>query len=443
MDIAAAATKISFVCLVLSSLLLRASAGSSENNNNHSSSFASTAPPWQTNPSPFTSTSSTSRNDNDEDDENYQGIVTRFAPGGRVIAVEQAMRVVTNTDNTAAAAAASSGNWNTAVALVCCDGTVVVSTVPSSPYLYFNETEMGDNTGEINASSSSSSSYASLWLMDPTDRVGVPPTVLAPFLRIPMNTRQYPSLSPVLAVTVGNPVSSQLLRHRVATLVDTTQYDRDGTVGGWARRVADQCQVLTQRSGSSNDDDDEGNASSGTLLPVALLLLDAKSLWRVDPSGQFWKFRAVVLGRHAARVEERLLEKLRQAAGLDGCEGGDNGTENTTTATTSSSAVSNMSVTVIKDWIGNHLTMKEALRIATQCVVEAYEHSNNQPTRDRMAATKTTAATTPRAFTKVNTKLQIRGIAISQGSAPRMRCFAGKELWGMVHEATVGQGKGS
>jgi 20S proteasome alpha/beta subunit len=43
-------------------------------------------------------------------------------------------------------------------------------------------------------------------------------------------------------------------------------------------------------------------------LQSQVLIWDSSSIWRVDPSGQFWKCRAAVIGRSRHRLEEILVE---------------------------------------------------------------------------------------------------------------------------------------
>jgi 20S proteasome alpha/beta subunit len=41
-------------------------------------------------------------------------------------------------------------------------------------------------------------------------------------------------------------------------------------------------------------------------------------LWRIDPTGQFWKCNAIVLGRDADKAEEALYKRLVEADEEDG-----------------------------------------------------------------------------------------------------------------------------
>lgn len=47
-----------------------------------------------------------------------------------------------------------------------------------------------------------------------------------------------------------------------------------------------------------------------------MLIWDASSLWRVDPSGQFWKCRAAAIGRSHHTVEAALVEKYKESPSL-------------------------------------------------------------------------------------------------------------------------------
>jgi 20S proteasome alpha/beta subunit len=69
-------------------------------------------------------------------------------------------------------------------------------------------------------------------------------------------------------------------------------------VASLARKSADQHQSLTQNTGI------------GRILASQVLLLSEKEIWRVDPTGQFFKCSAAVVGRSSRIVEQLLREKI-------------------------------------------------------------------------------------------------------------------------------------
>lgn len=73
------------------------------------------------------------------------------------------------------------------------------------------------------------------------------------------------------------------------------------------------------------------------------LVWDSSSIWRVDPSGQFWKCRAAAIGRSRPKVEALLVKGLL----------------------TNSTANDNNATTVTND---RDLTQKEAIQLAVESV---------------------------------------------------------------------------
>ena len=311
------------------------------------------------------------------EDDDYKDLgVTLFAPSGRLVPVENAVARIHEDESS-----------NTVLALVCRDGVVVVATLPSSPYLVVSshpesvvpatkesETKGGTDDGAIE----------SLLLLEREDRVGIPPTAMAPFLLARASSSSAAlSTNVVLAVTAGNPVYSQLMRRRVLSLVQNVRASEgDWSVGGLARQCADQLQVRTQK------------ADEGDVLPVAVLLVDARQIWRVDPTGQFWKFQAVASGRHAARVEQLLRDKVAASVGTSGDDDDDKKLS---------------SSLPLRSLIAN-LSTQEALRIATECVVEAYE---TQVPSALGAGTRSRTVT-------------MRGVVIAKDE--KVRCYSGTDL---------------
>jgi len=291
-------------------------------------------------------------------DKDYKDLgVTIFAPSCRLISVEEAVTAIH-----------SNPSSNTVLALKCRDGAVVVSTLPQSPYLLIT-----DPYEEQILSASSS-----------------------PFLRLATNTE-------AIAVTAGNPVHSQQARQRVVALVKHVlrrNSDTSDALGRLARQLADQLQVKTQKDGD--------------VLPVALLFIDANVIWRVDPTGQFWKFQAVASGRHAARVEQLLLEKLIIIQQDNNDDDDDDDNKHPTPSSRK-----------LKSIIGE-MSTREALQMATECVLQAY----SEP---RVAGPKKSSSNEQ---DDTRTSVPLRAVVIedqnsqeeSQNMPQTIRCYSGKEL---------------
>jgi len=294
-------------------------------------------------------------------DKDYKDLgVTIFAPSGRLISVEEAV-----------AAIHSNPSSNTVLALKCRDGAVVVATLPRSPYLL--STDHYEDQMILSTSSSS------------------------PFLRLATNTE-------AIAVTAGNPVHSQQARQRVVALVKHVlrkNSDTSDALGRLARQLADQLQVKTQKDGD--------------VLPVALFFVDATVIWRVDPTGQFWKFQAVASGRHAARVEQLLSEKLITIQQDNNNDDDDDNKHPTPSSNT------------LKKIIGE-MSTREALRMATECVLQAY----SEP-RAAAGAKKPSSNQQNDTRTSVPLRAVVIGVDVSQEESQHdtpqtIRCYSGKEL---------------
>lgn len=195
---------------------------------------------------------------------------TAFAPGGRLTSVELA----------AQAGLLDSPSNNLVAAVLCQEGVVVVATLPESPYLprRYVATTSGNNTNVT---------LALAPLLVP-ETFGV---ARAPFLRLSTN---------MWAVTAGNHIDSQLLRlklHRVAeSMREEDQGDRPDIL---ARKLADNMQILTQELGH------------GRILAACAVIFTNGEIWRVDPTGQFWKCQGTVVGRNCFAAESKMLNNLR------------------------------------------------------------------------------------------------------------------------------------
>lgn len=187
---------------------------------------------------------------------------TVFAPGGRLMSVERLPLLI------------SSHSSNAAIAIHCREGVAVVASLPASPYLT-----------SINATNTTTK------LLIPHNEI----STTAPFCR----------LSPtVFGITAGNSAFSQLVRETLLEVASAARSSYDGlSPAVAARRLADYLQVRTQQAGK------------GILPAVTAILVDSQSVWRVDPTGQFFLCRADVAGRLAAQVEHELIQSLKEKVG--------------------------------------------------------------------------------------------------------------------------------
>jgi len=195
-----------------------------------------------------------------------------FAPGGRLYSVELMAH---------AGIAAEDGSNNLVAAVLCEEGVVVVASLPESPYLPRNLTQI-NNEGDKNGTLATF-----VPLLVPEHGVPRPP-----FLRLSTD---------MWAVTAGNSVDSQLLRlklHRLAESIrEEDQSDRADVL---ARRLADNLQLLTQQEGH------------GRILAAYAVIFTDKEIWRVDPTGQFWKCHATLIGRDCTSAESKFLSKIEK-----------------------------------------------------------------------------------------------------------------------------------
>eukprot|EP00980_Cylindrotheca_fusiformis_P003758 scaffold834_cov123-Cylindrotheca_fusiformis.AAC.5 len=177
-----------------------------------------------------------------------------FSPTGRLHVIEGVVR----------AAKASNPRANLVMAMNCRDGIVILSSVTLSPYL--NTT---NNT-----------------LFLDSDSV-------------------FTHLSPTLvAATAGNAVDGQVLKCKLhqscQSLVQRCGDEHMVSASKLARHIADQLQAPTQTSGK------------GKLLASHSVIVGNRELWRIDPTGQFWKCQATVVGRDADKAERSLYQRITE-----------------------------------------------------------------------------------------------------------------------------------
>ncbi|KAL7566199.1 hypothetical protein ACA910_011272 [Epithemia clementina (nom. ined.)] len=201
-----------------------------------------------------------------------------FAPGGRLLSVQVA----------AEAGLLDNPSNNVVSAIRCRDGVIVVATVPESPYLARNNltTITTESTTQTTTNNNATTAASTLLpLLMPETGVARPP-----FLRLSTN---------MWAATAGNHVDSQLLRlklHRIAE--DIREEDQGDRPDVLARRLADNLQLLTQEFGH------------GRILAAFAIVFTNTEIWRIDPTGQFWKCGGTVIGRDCFSAESKLLSEL-------------------------------------------------------------------------------------------------------------------------------------
>ena len=211
-----------------------------------------------------------------------------FAPGGRLYSVERVGHALSNPLST---------SNNLVAAVQCAEGVVVVATLPESPYLPRNVTYHHVKTTASTTTTSSPKDQEESTTTFPllaTPHTGIP---RAPFARLS---------STMWAVTAGHPVDSQLVRIKLHRLAETLRHEQqDDRPDVLARRLADNLQVLTQQEGE------------GSILQAHAVIFTAKEVWRVDPTGQFWKCQATIVGRGSVLAEAKLMAQLHEQSTAD------------------------------------------------------------------------------------------------------------------------------
>jgi 20S proteasome alpha/beta subunit len=196
-----------------------------------------------------------------------------FAPSGRVVPVENILPLSQH-DGPAT---------NAVVAIRCNYGVVIVSTIPKSPYLYDPKKILTNDSNQT-----------SLLLPTSTTTPKQQQYQHAPFCRLS---------SRMFAVTAGNAVDAQVLRHVLldASASSSRHYRTARSV---AREAADALQTSTQLQ------------SDVRLLACSALVVDGNELWRVDPTGQFFLCRAAIVGRRASDIETKLQTAILEQENL-------------------------------------------------------------------------------------------------------------------------------
>jgi hypothetical protein len=127
--------------------------------------------------------------------------------------------------------------------------------------------------------------------------------------------------------------------------------------GTW--RGADSFHARTLREA-----DRDGNAHR--ILACGAVLCDQGELWRVDPSGQFYRCRAAVAGRASALAETVLVEVLKARCARRKKMFGDDGSSDEAAANVDPGVDRYHGRQVRQDLVD--LTLEEALAVATQTI---------------------------------------------------------------------------
>jgi 20S proteasome alpha/beta subunit len=325
---------------------------SSSSSSSSLSAKAPPPPPWQQDQQLSQSTSSLSTASSVREAAFYSDLPpTVFNPSGRLVSLESAVQKLSDPLD-------PSGSL--VVAIHCRQGMAVVASVPQSPYLYDpaavsasaessntsasaipNEASDERNTTTLTSSSTSEDNVASAQssatgsersrsddrpllelFKSPTIDAGASDetSLLVPIYPPPL---PFCVMGSALLGAVGGSASDGLvLRTRLQRMAHELREDGEESGGGEfmartvARRLADSFHARTLREASDRD----GNAHR--ILACGAIVCDSRELWRVDPSGQFYRCRAAVAGRASPLAEtvliEALLDRRMKAAGADG-----------------------------------------------------------------------------------------------------------------------------
>jgi 20S proteasome alpha/beta subunit len=347
-----------------------------------------------------------------------------FAPSGRLYTIEAICEAIERDENS-----------NTVVVLQVAQGIVIVTTVPSSPYMKnLQESIEAQKKRQTEQQNDDDCWSSSLWLSE--EDVGISPTVSAPFLRVVGSDR-------ILAVTAGNPLEAQILRSRIKEIAQNV-HDEFGTSGQSrhddnkeeediplhefletvARQLADDNQLRTQQF------------QHGKVLAATMILIMAAphtpsnhiletavahhhtsqqhpGIYRIDPTGQFFPCQAVVAGRRASQLETWLQNQLVQFH------------KNETTTTRKNPNAS------VRTVLAQQLSLEQALVLARDCILQA----QTTTTSSMKSSANTIDGTTTTTF-RSNSKVRLRGIVMPK-HGNRIQCFTSKELYALHYSGNT------
>jgi len=352
------------------------------------------------------------------------------------------------------------------IAIRCRDGGIaVVSSLPRSPYLYDPPPPSGNNATTTttttntttNAASTPSNSTATENYTQPlllSDDDGDGDEQIPKFLML--STTPFCRLtSRLFGVSAGNAVDSQWLR---TSMFDASRRARRSSAASaaedddspWSARVA--ARYLADAFQRSTQDLSAGG--NGRLLASSAVLVGcgpspssssenggtAGEIWRVDPTGDFYRCRVAVAGRAAGRAESELLRMLREKIRRteqrqkgnddDAQQGGDDPTKEGEER--SEPLIGRRAV---RDQL-SVLQEEEALALAAKAILSTLEalegkeergHANNSAVRIRGFCTRPTT---------VNNDDDDVGGVRSKRSSPVLRWYSQNDLSELVRKHT-------
>jgi 20S proteasome alpha/beta subunit len=323
---------------------------------------------------------------------------TVFNPSGRLVSLESAVQRLSDPLN-------PSGSL--VVAIHCHQGMAIVASLPRSPNLYdpppphhndasaaSNITSVNDTTIAGNSSTTTNTSTAAGGDGRNKDDIQEPLLVLfksplrnagaAAYDNKNNNKSLVPTINPpplpfcvmgsTLLGAVGGAASDGLvLKTRLQRMAHELRADGEDIDGGGkgqqqqqpfvarnvARRLADSFHARTLREA-----DRDGNAHR--ILACGAVLCDPRELWRVDPSGQFYRCRAAVAGRASALAESVLVEMLKARCARRKKTLGGDGSSEEAAANVDPGVDRYHGRQVRQDLVD--LTLEEALAVATQTI---------------------------------------------------------------------------
>ncbi|KAL7537138.1 hypothetical protein ACHAXR_007613 [Thalassiosira sp. AJA248-18] len=136
------------------------------------------------------------------------------------------------------------------------------------------------------------------------------------------------------------------------------------------RRVADMAQSSTQSLGGRY-----GRMLSSSLLAVGARNLNSGTLalWRVDPTGQFWRLDASAVGRRAIDVESELLRRAQTWRRMEHDDKEDQQHRKEDSLGYDSDILNGD----VRSFLGS-LSVEEAVEVATDCLVNGILESRKQ-----------------------------------------------------------------
>jgi 20S proteasome alpha/beta subunit len=247
-----------------------------------------------------------------------------FSPRGRLHAVEAAVQ--------ASQLAITRSSSNVVIAMKCRQGMVVVSTVPTSAFVNSTTTsttavavsfDNNNNNNKHNNNDTVTTSVKqetgsfspSLFLLEETCCT----TTTSPILSSSLDGQD-----DLVAATAGNAVDGNVLRSTLLALMSnylakgssssamepiaTTTSANAASANAHlslhaknlARDMANLMQAATQ----------DLQQSQIPLLASSLVVLGQGDIWRIDPTGQFWRCHATVAGQNAHAMETLLWQQL-------------------------------------------------------------------------------------------------------------------------------------